>query len=377
MAKARSATSIDVPAVCDFLYSNGSARWRQRERIVDILSKDPLFDKANRLFSTRKESYIRGQVLANRLYELQEIHDWSTEDITVALSVVDKGLSIGLHNLAFEPVFRIQASPELVSKYGKLVTNKGLIGCYLQTELAHGTNFNRLETTATYLPDTREFEIHSPTLTSTKWWIGALGKTATHGVIQAKLILPGGKDMDTHKVLPGRIIGDIGPKALTSTDQGFARFDHVRIPLKENMLSKFAGVTDGGKYVTPPHVKLSYGGVRLPFCHTMFNELSSSVADVIHPLRAGPSRRVWLIIQRLLTCKSSYFNHPGAAIAIRYATVRRQGELGPDGLERQTITYPSLHIRLVPLIARALGDSTRLLVDFPLATPRNSQRCTS
>jgi acyl-CoA oxidase len=64
MAKARSATSIDVPAIRDFLYSkpseklkkvlylnrfvDGSARWRQRERIIDILSKDPLFDKANR-----------------------------------------------------------------------------------------------------------------------------------------------------------------------------------------------------------------------------------------------------------------------------------------------------------------------------------------
>jgi acyl-CoA oxidase len=45
-----------------------------------------------------------------------------------------------------------------------------------------------------------------------------------------------------------------------TTDNGFARFDHVRIP-KENMLSKFAGVTDEGKYVTPPHAKLSYGGV--------------------------------------------------------------------------------------------------------------------
>ncbi|KAJ7310904.1 acyl-CoA dehydrogenase/oxidase [Mycena albidolilacea] len=133
-----------------------------------------------RLFSTRKESYIQGQ------------------DITVALSVIDKVLSIGLHNLAFEPVLRIQASPELVSKYGKLVTNKGLIGCYLQTELAHRTNVNRLETTTTYLPDTREFEIHSLTLTITKWWIGALGKTATHSVIQAKLILPGGKDMGPH-----------------------------------------------------------------------------------------------------------------------------------------------------------------------------------
>lgn len=73
--------------------------------------------------------------------------------------------------------------------------------CYLQTELGHGTNVARLETTATYLPDTKEFELHSPTLTSTKWWIGALGKTATHGIVQAKLILPGGKDMGPHLFL--------------------------------------------------------------------------------------------------------------------------------------------------------------------------------
>lgn len=73
--------------------------------------------------------------------------------------------------------------------------------CYLQTELGHGTNVARLETTATYLPDTEEFELHSPTLTSTKWWIGALGKTATHGIVQAKLILPGGKDVGPHLFL--------------------------------------------------------------------------------------------------------------------------------------------------------------------------------
>ena len=63
--------------------------------------------------------------------------------------------------------------------------------------------------------------MHSPTLTSSKWWIGALGKTATHGVVQARLILPSGKDvgphlffvqlrsLDDHKVLPGITIGDM------------------------------------------------------------------------------------------------------------------------------------------------------------------------
>jgi hypothetical protein len=77
----------------------------------------------------------------------------------------------------------------------------GSFRCYLQTELGHGTNVSRLETTSTYIPETQEFEINSPSLTSTKWWIGALGKSATHGAVQAKLILPNGKDMGPHLFL--------------------------------------------------------------------------------------------------------------------------------------------------------------------------------
>ena len=168
-----------------------------------------------------------------------------------------------------------QGSPELIAKYGSLISNRGILGCYLQTELGHGTNVAQLETTATYMPESEVFEIHSPTLTSTKWWIGCLGKTATHGVVQARLILPSGKDagphlffvqlrsLEDHRALPGITIGDIGPKAMggyAAIDNGFARFDRVRIP-KAQMLSAFAGVTDGGEYVQPPHAKLSYGGV--------------------------------------------------------------------------------------------------------------------
>jgi acyl-CoA oxidase len=40
-------------------------------------------------------------------------------------------------------------------------------------------------------------------------------------------------------------------------------------------------------------------------------------------------------------------------IAIRYGTVRRQGEIGADGLERQVISYPSLHYRLLPILSHA------------------------
>ena len=95
----------------------------------------------------------------------------------------------------------LQGGPTLLKKYGPLISTRAVLGCYLQTELGHGTGVSQLETTATFIPLTQEFEIHSPTFTSTKWWIGALGKTSTHGALQAKLILPEGVDVGPHLFL--------------------------------------------------------------------------------------------------------------------------------------------------------------------------------
>ncbi|KAG2056217.1 hypothetical protein BDR06DRAFT_1006325 [Suillus hirtellus] len=55
--------------------------------------------------------------------------------------------------------------------------------------------------------------------------------------------------------LQGITVGNIGPKAsggMAAQDQGFTRFDHVRIP-RMNMFSKFAEVTTEGNYIQPPH----------------------------------------------------------------------------------------------------------------------------
>ncbi|KAI5007922.1 hypothetical protein ZWY2020_008970 [Hordeum vulgare] len=71
------------------------------------------------------------------------------------------------------------------------------IGCYAQTELGHGSNVQGLETTATFDPSTDEFVMHSPTLTSSKWWPGGLGKASTHAVFYARLITEG-KDYGIH-----------------------------------------------------------------------------------------------------------------------------------------------------------------------------------
>ncbi|KAI0659517.1 peroxisomal oxidase [Cubamyces menziesii] len=313
----------------------GDREWPRKRSIVSILSGDTVFDKARRSFLTRTQMYQRALAMTKRLFELKDQHDWTSDEVNLAVKLIDEPLPIVLHNAAFEPVVSSQGSPEIKKQFGELIAQRGIIGCYLQTELGHGTNVAALETTATYIPETREFELHSPTVTSSKWWVGALGKTATHGVVQARLILPSGKDvgphlffvqlrsLEDHRTLPGITVGDIGPKAMAGyagIDNGYARFDHVRIP-REYMLSAFASVTPDGQYVQPPHAKLSYAGM--------------------------------MYIRSTMVISGGWTIAKGATIAIRYATVRRQGNKGPNGLEQQVITYPSVYIRLLPALARA------------------------
>lgn len=53
-----------------------------------------------------------------------------------------------------------------------------------------GSNVQGLETTATYHPESQTFVLQSPGLTSAKWWIGGLGRTADHAVVMAQLFTP-------------------------------------------------------------------------------------------------------------------------------------------------------------------------------------------
>lgn len=137
--------------------------------------------------------------------------------------------------------------------------------------MGHGSNVQGLETTATYIPETNEFEIHSPTLTSSKWWIGGLGKAANHAIVMARLITDGKdlgphpfcvqiRSLQDHTPLPGITVGDIGPKfGFNATDNGFIMFDHYHVP-HVAFLARYSQVNKGtGEYSKPPNAKLSYG----------------------------------------------------------------------------------------------------------------------
>lgn len=267
--------------------------------------------------------------ISKRLFEMKTEYSLSESDFKhIMLVTHEKPLS--LHPV-FMAAFMTQASQEQLQQYEDDAKNFRIMGCYAQTELAHGSNVQGLMTTATYIPETDMFDIHTPCIEATKWWVGALGKTATHAIVYARLILPDGdygvhgffiqiRSLEDHKPLPGITVGDIGPKlGFHGVDNGFMQLNHVKAP-RTCLLSRFSQVLKGGKYVKPPHNKLGYTGMTA----TRVSIVSTSATAVAK----------------------------AATIATRYSIVRRQfGEKGKK--ERQVIEYITQQRR----IFNALADS--------------------
>ncbi|ETN75635.1 acyl-CoA dehydrogenase, middle domain protein [Necator americanus] len=241
---------------------------------------------------------------------------------------------LSLHFVMFIPTLQGQTTDEQLDEWLSLAIARGIIGTYAQTELGHGTNLKNLETTATYDPKTKEFIINSPTITSAKWWPGALGKSSNYAVVVAQLYTQGVcrgphpfivqlRDLETHKPLKGVRVGDIGPKfGFNSSDNGFLLFDNYRIP-RNHMLMRHSKVEEDGTFIAPKHSKLNYG--------TMVFVRSIMIKDQATQLAAA-------------TC-----------IAIRYSAIRRQGEISQGCGEVQILDYQTQQFRLLPQLARAFA----------------------
>ena len=216
-----------------------------------------------------------------------------------------------------------------------------MIGCYAQTELGHGSNVRALETTAMFKSEQDggmkggSWIINSPTLTSTKFWPGTLGRTANHAMVIARLIDGDGIDrgihnflvplrsMKDHKLLKGVKTGDIGPKiGYNVMDNGYASFDGVEIP-RRNMAMRFSQVDEQGKYkktaVSPAASKIAY--------ITMMQ------------------------VRALIVMGSGKALAQACTITIRYSAVRKQGFAQDGKSELQILDYTQQQHRLFPLLA--------------------------
>jgi acyl-CoA oxidase len=239
-----------------------------------------------------------------------------------------------LHIGMFIPSILSQGTPEQQAKWLPLSNTLRIIGTYAQTELGHGTFIRGLETLAVYDPTTQSFIVHSPTPTATKWWPGGLGKTATHVILMARLITNGRdygphgfvmqiRDMETHRPLHGIEVGDIGPKmGFNGVDNGWMRFDHVRIP-RDAMLMRFSKVTEEGKYVPPP------------------------------PENQKASYATMVFVRATIVRDAGDFLGRAVTISTRYTAIRRQTIPSKGEKELQVLDYDNVQQTLLPMVAKS------------------------
>ena len=222
-------------------------------------------------------------------------------------------------------------------KYLRDIGTLELPGCFAMTETGHGSNVKGIETTATYDHSTKTFIINTPDELARKEYIG---NAAVHGqmaTVFAKIIVEG-KDYGVAAFVvplrdkkgnmhPGVTIKDCGRKlGLNGVDNGVIYFKNVVIP-KDDMLDKFAGVSDDGKFVSP----ISSDNRRF------FTMLGTLVGGRIGIPRSGNAA-----------------SKLGLTIAIKYGDKRRQ--FGPEGAaEVPILNYRTHQRRLMPLLANTFA----------------------
>ena len=319
------------------LFLWGQEKFDRRKSLLEAFTGSPIFSKTDVVLPSlpRKDAWTRAALQARELIRLKLTYDWSHAQFMEAVRMTDNYLPV-------QPQFRIflsnldrQGNDEQRALWLPKAERFEIFGSYAQTELGHGSNVRGIKTTATFDEDKDEFIINSPSISSTKYWIGTTGVWATHSLVVARLII-GGKeygnhlfltqirDLDTQRLMPGCEIYELGPKAfqgMLGTDNGAMQFHNVRIP-RSQMLARNAQVLQDGTYVKPENEKHSYG----------------SMVTVRAIMAEGTG---WDLLKAV-------------AVAYHYTSYRKQFKKNNDQSEETTvIDYASVQHRLIPLLAQA------------------------
>ncbi|MDN5743239.1 MAG: acyl-CoA dehydrogenase family protein, partial [Yaniella sp.] len=214
-----------------------------------------------------------------------------------------------------------------------------LPGVYAMTEIGHGSDVGNVDTTATFIPEDDEFEIHTPFRAAWKEFLGNAAKDGKAAVVFAQLIT---KNVnygvhaffvplrdDDGNFLPGVGGEDDGFKGgLNGIDNGRLHFTHVRIP-RTNLLNKLGDVDENGDYTT----SIPSSGRRF---FTMLGAL----------------------VQGRVSLATTAANASALALtgAITYGNQRRQFNAASDIEEQVLLDYGLHQRRLIDRLARTYAD---------------------
>ncbi len=230
-------------------------------------------------------------------------------------------------------------TPEQQRSYLPRVASLEAPGCFAMSEVGHGSNVADLETIVRWVPAASgvdgHFVLHTPAESARKDWAGNAALHARYATVFAQLEV-GSERHGVHAfivpirdeagaTLPGIRIGDVGHKlGLNGVDNGRLWFDHVTIP-RDSLLGRYASVSAEGKYSSP---------IESP-SRRFFTMLGTLVGGRIAVATSGMSAAKL-----------------GLAIAIRYASARRQFGAASEP-ETLLLDYPSHQRRLLPHLAAA------------------------
>ena len=338
LAAERARSQVNVSQLAHHLLHRNGFLDRQK-KVLAVLKKNALFSKNANLNLSRPDRYHVGLARAKEIRRIVRRERWNHDDYMMAHYLLDEVSPYLLSDTMFTTSIQQQCNQEQKAQWLKKVENWEITGCYAQTELGHGSNVRRIECQASWNTDTKDFTIHSPSLTASKWWIGSLGRSANHAVVVAQLLIPDSegklvsygphqfmvqiRNLQTHRPLEGVVIGDIGPKyGYASMDNGYMLFNQFQVP-RTALLARYSSVDENGKYTRPSNAATVYGSMTYA--------------------RAIIINQSTLALARAVT------------VAVRYTLIRFQfgdrdsgSEIAP---ELSVLDYSTVQIRVLTLLA--------------------------
>uniref|UniRef100_A0A2K6LN79 Acyl-coenzyme A oxidase n=1 Tax=Rhinopithecus bieti TaxID=61621 RepID=A0A2K6LN79_RHIBE len=319
------------------LFTEGEDMLRFKKTIFSALEKDPLFARSPgadlSLEKYRELNFLRCKRIFE--YDFLSVEDMFKSPLKVpaliqCLGMYDSSLAVKylLHSLVFGSAVYSSGSERHLTYIPKIFSMEAYL-CHTRTEMF--ANYNQPFSLV------QEFIIHSPDFEAAKFWVGNMGKTATHAVVFAKLHVPGDqchglhpfivqiRDPKTLLPMPGVMVGDMGKKlGQNGLDNGFAMFHKVRVP-RQSLLNRMGDVTPEGTYVSP------------------FKDVRQRFGVSLGGLSSG---RVSILSLAVVNLKLAM------AIALRFSATRRQ--FGPTEEEEiAVLEYPMQQCRLLPYLAAA------------------------